>query len=88
MLEVKREDFDPRKARGKERARFERQLATLRAVNAAGAAGFWVRSGPDALAALLRVLEGASVEIDAEGYCWLTVRSDPRRPGTSPGWSR
>lgn len=71
-LEIKKESFDPTKVRGNEKARFDRQLAKLRKANECGAVGMWVRDSADFLHAMRRVLEGWKVEIDEQGYCWVT----------------
>jgi hypothetical protein len=71
-VEIKREGFDPRKARGKELARFRNQADKLRAVNAAGGVGLWTRDAGDFLHAMRAVLSGCRIEIDDDGFCWVT----------------
>lgn len=70
-LEIKREDFDPRKARGENRERFRRQLARLEELNRSGGIGLWVRDALDLAAALPKILAGARIEFDEFGYPYL-----------------
>jgi hypothetical protein len=60
-LEIKREGFDPSRARGRERERFDRQLARLQRTNALGGIGFWTDDAAEALEILRHVLAGARV---------------------------
>jgi hypothetical protein len=72
-VEIKREGFDPRKARGKERERFLMQLTKLRRTNEGGGIGLWVSDAGVYLAAMRRILAGGvRVEFDADGFPWLT----------------
>jgi hypothetical protein len=66
MVEVKRERFDPSKARGEERERFEKQLARLRRTNAQGGIAFWCDDSLDFIMIMRHVLAGARV--DEPGY--------------------
>jgi hypothetical protein len=76
-VEIKREDFDPRKARGKERERFLMQLAKLRRTNEAGGIAFWTRDAGDYLAAMQRLLRGGvRVAFDDQGFPWLLDESE------------
>jgi hypothetical protein len=61
-VEVKREGFDPARARGEERERFERQLARLKKTNEQGGIGFWVDDPEEFLTIMRHVLAGARVE--------------------------
>jgi hypothetical protein len=70
-LELKREGFDPRRARGKSRDRFRLQFERLRRLNEAGGVGLWCRSAEDLLDALPKILAGARVEFDADGFPYL-----------------
>jgi hypothetical protein len=70
-LELKRGDFDPRKARGEPRERFRRQLARLDALNRAGGIGLWVRDAADLAFALDQILAGARIELDEQGFPYL-----------------
>jgi hypothetical protein len=83
MLELKRESFCPRKVRGAAAARWARQLAKLRAANASGNVGIWVRAGDDFLRAMQLILMGARVEIDPAGFCWVTDEA-PGKPHSDP----
>jgi hypothetical protein len=70
-VEVKRQGFDPARLRGKAREHFARQVAKLRETNRLGGIGLWVSDAEHFLAALRRILEGWSVAIDDEAFCWL-----------------
>jgi hypothetical protein len=61
-VELKREGFDPHKARGEERERFERQLARLQKTNALGGIGFWTDDAAEFLEIMRIVLDGGRVE--------------------------
>jgi hypothetical protein len=76
-VEVKHEGFDPRKARGAARERFERQLAKLRRTNEAGGIGLWISDAGDFLSAMQKILAGCRVEFDDNGFPWLT--DEPRK---------
>lgn len=78
-LELKREAFDPRTVRGKDRVRFDGQLARLRKTNELGGVGFWVTSGPQFLNAMLKVLDGWRVEIDPQGFPWIVSPDEHAR---------
>jgi hypothetical protein len=72
-VEIKREGFDPRKARGEERERFLMQLAKLRRTNEGGGVGLWVSDAVVYLAAMQKILAGGvRVVFDADGFPWLT----------------
>jgi hypothetical protein len=66
-LELKREGFDPARARGEERKRFERQLARLKKTNEQGGIGFWVDDSEEFLTIMRHVLAGARVEEPGHG---------------------
>jgi hypothetical protein len=78
MVEVKREGFDPDKARGEERERFERQLARLRRTNAQGGIAFWCDDSLDFIMIMRHVLAGARV--DEPGYGRPTVYYPGEQP--------
>lgn len=71
-IEIKREGFDPSRLRGAKRAHFERQLAEMRRINASNGVAFWVSDATDFLHAMRKVLAGWRVEIDDEGFPWVT----------------
>jgi hypothetical protein len=72
-IEIKHEDFDPRKVRGAERERFLMQLAKLRRTNEGGGVGLWVSDAVVYLAAMQKILAGGvRVVFDADGFPWLT----------------
>jgi hypothetical protein len=71
-VEVKRPSFDPRRVHGQARAHFERQLDRLRELNRSGGFGLWIRDAGDLVRALNRIRQGWRVDIDADGWCWLT----------------
>jgi hypothetical protein len=60
-LELKREGFDPAKARGEERERFKKQLARLRRTNEQGGIAFWCDDSLDFIMIMRHVLAGARV---------------------------
>jgi hypothetical protein len=70
-LELKREGFDPRKVRGRQRDRFRLQLARLMRLNEAGGVGLWVSDAAQILEALPKILAGARVEFDDDGFPWV-----------------
>ena len=72
-VEMKRSTFDPRKLRGKDRDHFDRQIAEMRRINAAGGLAFWVRDGVDAARAFARIMStpGLRVDVDDDGFCFL-----------------
>ncbi len=72
-LEIKREGFDPRRARGKERTRFLSQLDRLKRTNEQGGVGFWVSDGEQILSALPKILAGARVVFCQDGFPYLEV---------------
>jgi hypothetical protein len=61
-VEIKREGFDPAKARGEERARFEKQLARLRRTNEQGGIGFFCDNSEVFIRVMQIVLRGGWVE--------------------------
>jgi hypothetical protein len=75
-LEVKREGFDPRTVRGKDRERFQRQLDRLKRTNAQGGVGTWLCDSAQVFHLMSRLAEGWRVEFDADGFPWLT--DEPR----------
>lgn len=70
--EVKRPGFNPMKLRGKAREHFDRQLERLRRTNANGGYGFWVTDAEQALRTLERINQGWRVEIDDDGWPFVT----------------
>jgi hypothetical protein len=70
-LEFKREFFDPRRARGKQRTRFLAQRDRMERTNRGGGIGLWVSAAEQLLAALPKILAGARVEFDADGFPWV-----------------
>lgn len=70
-LEIKRESFNPRRLRGAKRDHFLRQLDRLRRTNDNGGIGLWVRSAENLLYALPRILAGARVVFDEQGFPYL-----------------
>lgn len=74
-VELKKEGFDPSRARGKERARFERQLAKLREANRRGCVAFWTDNAPLFVLAIRAVLDGGTIE--EPGYGGLVIH--PRK---------
>ena len=60
-VEVKREGFDPAKARGETAKRWDKQLARLQRTNAQGGVGFWTDDSAHFLTVMREVLAGASV---------------------------
>jgi hypothetical protein len=71
-IEVKKPSFRPDKLSGQARAHFARQLDRLRQVNRDGGFGLWVRDAGDLVRALTRIKQGWRVDIDPDGWCWLT----------------
>jgi hypothetical protein len=71
LIETKRGDFDPRKARGEERGRFLGQLQRLKDVNAGGGVGFWVNDSRQVAESMPKILEGWNVEFDDDGFPWV-----------------
>jgi hypothetical protein len=78
MIECKRENFDPSKARGEERERFEKQLARLQRTNAQGGIAFWCDDSLDFIMIMRHVLAGARV--DEPGYGRPTVYYPGEQP--------
>lgn len=72
MLEVKRGGFDPRRARGGERARFLGQLSRMKEVVANGGIAAWVNDARQVALMMPKILEGFLVEFDEDGFPWLT----------------
>lgn len=60
-VEVKREGWDPAKARGATADRWALQLARLQRTNAQGGVGFWVDDAAEFLELMRLVLDGARV---------------------------
>jgi hypothetical protein len=77
-LELKREGFNPAKARGEERERFEKQLARLQRTNAQGGIAFWCDDSLDFIMIMRHVLAGARV--DEPGYGRPTVYYPEEQP--------
>lgn len=69
-IEIKREAFDPRAARGKEAERFQKQLMYLRLCNLRGGLGTWLRSGFEAVEFFKAVMAvpGLYVSFDVHGF--------------------
>jgi hypothetical protein len=70
-LELKRENFDPRRARSKQRDRFLLQVGRLRRLNESGGIGLWSSDAAQLLDALPKILAGAKVEFDDDGFPWV-----------------
>jgi hypothetical protein len=77
LLETKNGLFDPRKARGKERERFLGQLQRLKDVNAGGGVGLWVNDSSQVVESLPKILAGARVEFDEDGFPWVVSSDEP-----------
>lgn len=60
-VETKREGWDPAKARGREHARWETQLARMKKTNDQGGVGFWTDDSEHFLKVMRYVLAGARV---------------------------
>lgn len=73
-IEVKHQNFDPRKLRGKARAHFARQLAHMERVNREGGLATWLDSGEQFIHFMRRVMEWKTirVEFDCHGFPWIT----------------
>jgi hypothetical protein len=71
LIETKRGDFDPCKARGRERERFLGQLQRLKDVNAGGGVGLWVNDSRQVVAAMPKILDGWKIEFDDDGFPWV-----------------
>jgi hypothetical protein len=70
-IEIKREGFEPTKVHGRERERFDEQLARLRETNARGGVGFFCDDSEIFLRVMRIVLRGGWVE--ETGYSNLVV---------------
>lgn len=70
-IEVKREDFDPAKLRGKKREHFDRQLARLKLTNANGGYGVWVTDPSQVQVVLGMIREGCRIVFHGD-YPYLT----------------
>jgi hypothetical protein len=77
-VEIKREGFNPAKARGEERERFEKQLARLQRTNTQGGIAFWCDDSLDFIMIMRHVLAGARV--DEPGYGRPTVYYPEEQP--------
>jgi hypothetical protein len=77
-VEIKREGFNPAKARGEERERFEKQLARLRRTNEQGGIAFWCDDSLDFIMIMQHVLAGARVH--EPGYSRPTVYYPGEQP--------
>lgn len=73
-VEIKKPGFNPQKLRGgqREQARWDAQLARLRRTNAQGGYGFWVTSPEEAIATIERINQGWRVQIDDDGWPFVT----------------
>ncbi len=74
-IEVKREDFDPSRLRGKKLEHFKRQLARLRRTNEQGGVGFWTDNVDLVFKVLPIVLAGGRVEETELGELHVVPRS-------------
>jgi hypothetical protein len=74
--EYKHEGWRPGHARGKDLARWMKQLAKLRRANDMNGVGLWVAE-PEVLHDVIpKLLAGFRVELDEDGNCWVT--NEPR----------
>lgn len=78
-VEVKHEGFDPSRLRGAKLEHFDRQLARLQSVNAAGGVAFWVEDALEFVEIVRWCLAGGRVEEPGYGRPVLVpgARTDP-----------
>jgi hypothetical protein len=65
-IEVKRPDERPR----------PEQVAFLRSVNESGGIALWIDDAGELARVLRRVLDGATIEVDDAGQCWIVTTDD------------
>jgi hypothetical protein len=71
-VEIKKEGFRPERVHGKDKVRFELQLARLKKLNQDGGVGLWIDDAKEFAHVLQRLAQGWRVEFDEKGYPWLT----------------
>jgi hypothetical protein len=70
-IETKRGGFNPTKVTGEEKERFEIQRHRMHDINMSKGIAFWVRDPAEVVPAIQKILAGARVEIDENGWPWL-----------------
>jgi len=74
-LEIKRGDFNPARISGvKNKEHWARQMATMININESGGVAFWVRDSTQLSMVLPKILAGAKIVFDTDGFPYLDLR--------------